>query len=114
VEKALSLKMNKSLALNASSSEVVEVKSKTSKTKKEDTSDEGSTDEETAFATRKGGDERKKKSQRNSMRVESMDTSLPSVPITRTRMRKRRNTRRREKSTRTSTKGVLTWVNNGT
>jgi hypothetical protein len=75
VEKSLSLKMNKSLALNASSSEVVEVKPKTSKNKKEDTSDEGSTDEETAFAirkykkflmsraSRKGGDERKKKSQ---------------------------------------------------
>jgi hypothetical protein len=45
--------MNKSLALNASSSEVVEVKPKTSKTKKEDTSDEGSTDEETTFAIRK-------------------------------------------------------------
>jgi hypothetical protein len=64
--------MNKSLALYASSSEVVEVKPKTSKTKKEDTSDEGSTDVETAFAirkykkflksktSRKGGDERKK------------------------------------------------------
>jgi hypothetical protein len=50
VEKSLSLKMNKSLALNASSSEVVEVKPKTSKTKNEDTSDEGSTDEETTFA----------------------------------------------------------------
>jgi hypothetical protein len=72
VEKSLSLKMNNSLALNASSSEVVEVKPKNSKTKKEDTSDEGSTDEETAFAirkykkflksraSRKGGDERKK------------------------------------------------------
>jgi hypothetical protein len=46
VEKSLSLKMNKSLALNASSSEVVEVKPKTSKTK----NDEGSTDEETSFA----------------------------------------------------------------
>jgi hypothetical protein len=68
--------MNKSLALNASSSELVEVKPKISKTKKEDTSDEGKTDEETAFAirkykkflksraSRKGGDERKKKSQR--------------------------------------------------
>jgi hypothetical protein len=76
VEKSLSLKMNKSLALNASSSEVVEVKQKTSKTKKEDTSDEGITDEEIAFAirkykkflksraSRKGDDERKKKSQR--------------------------------------------------
>jgi hypothetical protein len=50
VEKSLSLKMNKSLTLNASSSEVVEVKPKTSKTKKEDTSDEGSTYEETSFA----------------------------------------------------------------
>jgi hypothetical protein len=76
VEKSLSLKMNKSLALNASSSEVVEVKPKTSKTRKEDTSDEGSTYEESAFAirkykkflksrtSRKGGEERKKKSQR--------------------------------------------------
>jgi hypothetical protein len=76
VEKSLSLKMNKSLALNASSSELVEVKPKTPKTKKADTSDEGSTDEETTFAirkykkflksrtSRKGGDERKKKSQR--------------------------------------------------
>jgi hypothetical protein len=76
VEKSLTLKMNKSLALNAGSSEVVESKPKTSTTKKEDTSDEGSTDEETAYAirkykkflkskaSRKGGDERKKKSQR--------------------------------------------------
>jgi hypothetical protein len=32
---------------------VVEAKPKTSKTKKEDTSDEGSTDEETVFAIRK-------------------------------------------------------------
>jgi hypothetical protein len=49
VEKSLSLKMNKSLDLNCSSSEVVEVKPKTSKTKKEEISEEGSTDEETAF-----------------------------------------------------------------
>jgi hypothetical protein len=48
------------------------------------------------------------------MSVESMDTLLPSVPRTRTRTRKRRNTRRRARNTRTSTKGVLTWVNNGT
>jgi hypothetical protein len=76
VEKSLSLKVNKSLALNASSSEAVEVKQKTSKTKNEKSSEDGSTDEDTAFATRKykkflksrasrkGGDERKKKSQR--------------------------------------------------
>jgi hypothetical protein len=78
MEKSLTLKMNKTLALNASSGEVVEAKPKPPKTKKEDTSDEGSTDEETAFAirkykkflkskaSRKGGDERKKKSQRKS------------------------------------------------
>jgi hypothetical protein len=76
VEKSLTLKMGKSLALNASSSGVVEAKPKPPKSKKEDTSDEGSTNEKTAFAirkykkflksgaSRKGGDERKKKSQR--------------------------------------------------
>jgi hypothetical protein len=76
VDKSLTLKMGKSLALNARSSEVVEAKLKPPKSKKEDTSDEGSTEEETAFAikkykkilksraSRKGGDERKKKSQR--------------------------------------------------
>jgi hypothetical protein len=48
------------------------------------------------------------------MSVESMDTSLLSVTRNRTRKRKRRNTRRRAKNTRTSIKGVLTWVNNGT
>jgi hypothetical protein len=41
--------VNKSLALNASSSEGVEVKQKTSKTKNEETTKEGSTDEETAL-----------------------------------------------------------------
>jgi hypothetical protein len=92
VEKSLTLKMGKSLALNASSSEVVEAKPKPSKSKKEDTSDEGSTDEETTF----------------------MDTLLPSAPKTRTRMRKRRNSRRGARNTRTSTNGGHTWVNNGT
>jgi hypothetical protein len=76
VEKSLTLKMGKSLALIASSSEVVEAKTISSKSKKEDSSDETSTDEETAFAirmykkffksraSRKGGDERREKSQR--------------------------------------------------
>jgi hypothetical protein len=53
VEKSLTLKMGKSLALNGSSSEVAEAKPMFSKSKKEDSSDEGSTDEETAFAIRK-------------------------------------------------------------
>jgi hypothetical protein len=50
----------------------------------------------------------------NVMSVESMDTLLPSAPKTRTRMRKRRNSRRGARNTRTSTKGGHTWVNNGT
>jgi hypothetical protein len=75
VDKSLSLKVNKSSALSASSSETVVVKQKSSKTKNEETSEEGSTDEQTTFAirkykkflksraSRKGSDERKKKSQ---------------------------------------------------
>jgi hypothetical protein len=35
----------------------------------------------------------------NAMSVENMDTFSPSVPRTRTRMRKRRNTRRRARNT---------------
>jgi hypothetical protein len=92
VEKSLTLKMNKSLSLNASSSEVMEAKPKTSKTKKEDTSDEGSTDEETSFAirkykkflkskaSRKGGDERKKKSQRKCYEFEEYGHFIAECP----------------------------------
>jgi hypothetical protein len=126
VEKSLSLKMNKSLAINASSSEVVEVKSKTSKTKKKETSDEGSTDEETAFAirkykkflksrtSRKGGEERKKKSQRKCYECGEYGHFIVECPKNKNKNMKRRNTRRRGRNTRTSIKGVLTWVNNGT
>jgi hypothetical protein len=76
VEKSLSLKVNKTLALNANSSDKVEPRHNTFKDKKEESSEEGSTDEETIFAirkykkflkfkaSRKGGDERKKKTQR--------------------------------------------------
>jgi hypothetical protein len=96
----------------------VEVRHKTSKNKNEESSEDGSTDEDIAFsirkykkflkskASQKGGDERNKKSQSKSMSVESMHTSLSSVP--RTRMRKRISTRKRAKSTRTSTKGMPT------
>jgi hypothetical protein len=126
VEKSLTLKMGKSLALNACSSEVVEAKPMSSKSKKEDTSDEGSTDEETSFAirkykkflksrtSRKGGDERRKKSQRKCYECGEYGHFIAECPITRTKMRKRRNSRRGARSTRTSIKGVLTWVNNGT
>jgi hypothetical protein len=44
VEKSLTLKLGKSLALNSSYSKVVEAKPEHPKNKKEDTSDEGSTD----------------------------------------------------------------------
>ena len=76
VERSLSLKMNKSLAVNATSSEVVPPKQKSSKVKHEDSSEEGSTDEETALTIRsfkkylkgmahnKGGEERKKSSRK--------------------------------------------------
>jgi hypothetical protein len=126
VDKSLTLKLGKSLALNASSSEVVEAKPKPPKNKKEDTSDEGRTDEETAFAirkykkflksraSRKGGDERKKKSQRKCYECGEYGHFIAECPKKKTRIRKRRNTRRRARNTRTSTKGVNTWVNNGT
>ena len=50
IEKSLSLNGNKSLALNASSSNVVEPSHKASKSKKQDSSDDESIDAETAFA----------------------------------------------------------------
>jgi rubrerythrin len=125
VEKSLTLKMNKSLALNASSSEVVEAKPKTSKTKKEDTSDEGSTNEETAFVIRKykkllkskasrKGDERKQKSQRKCYECGECGHFIVECPKNKNKNEDEKNTRRKTRSTRTSTKGVLTWVNNGT
>jgi hypothetical protein len=126
VKKSLILKMGKTLALNASSSEVVEAKPKPPKSKKEDTSDEGSTNEETAFAirknkkflksraSRKGGDERKKKSQRKCYECGEYGHYIVEYLKNKKKMRKRRNTRRRVRNTRTSTKGVHTWVNNGT
>ncbi|RCV30769.1 hypothetical protein SETIT_6G121900v2 [Setaria italica] len=76
VAKSLSMRMNKSLALNASSSTMIESSPKALKSKKEDSNEEGSTDEETAFAIRnykkflkkkafkKNGDDRKRTSQR--------------------------------------------------
>jgi hypothetical protein len=126
VEKSLNLKMNKSLALNASSSEVVEVKPKTSKAKKEDTSDEGSTDEETAFAIKKykkflksrtsrnDNEKRKKKSQRKCYECGEYGYIIAECPKNKNKNDEEKNTRRRARSTRTSIKGVLTWVNNGT
>jgi hypothetical protein len=76
VAKSLSHKMNKGVALNASSSDKVESSPNALKSKKEDLSDEGSTDEEMALVLRnfkkfmkkkyynKGADDKKKLSQR--------------------------------------------------
>jgi hypothetical protein len=75
VAKSLSHKLNKNVALNASSSDKVESNPKALKLRKEDSSDEGSTDEEMALVLRnfkkfmkkyykKGGDDKKKPSQR--------------------------------------------------
>jgi hypothetical protein len=69
--KSFSHKMNKNIALNAISSDKVESRPKALKSKKEDSSDEGSTDEEMALVLRnfkkflkkkyykKGGDDKK-------------------------------------------------------
>jgi hypothetical protein len=126
VEKSLTLKMGKSLALNASSSEVVEAKPMSSRSKKEDTSDEGSTDEETAFAirkykkflksraSRKGGDERRKKSQRKCYECGEYGHFIAECPENKNKNEEEKNSRRGARSTRTSTKGVHMWVNNGT
>jgi hypothetical protein len=128
VEKSLTLKMNNSLALNASSSEVVEEKPKTSKTKKEDTSDEGSTDEETAFAirkykkflkskaSRKGGDERKK-SQRKCYECGEYGHFIAECPKNKNKNEEEKKYKEKSKEYKNKyhcTKGVLTWVNNGT
>jgi hypothetical protein len=76
VGKSLIHKMNKSVALNASSSDKVESSPKALKSKKEGSSDESSTDEEMALVLRKfkkfmkkkyykkHGDDKKKPSQR--------------------------------------------------
>ncbi|XP_012701428.1 uncharacterized protein LOC105914394 [Setaria italica] len=76
VAKSLSLKKNKGVALNASSSVMVEPSHKTSKPRKEDSRDDGSTNEETALVLRnfkkfmkkkgfkKDGNDRKETSQR--------------------------------------------------
>uniref|UniRef100_K3XSZ9 CCHC-type domain-containing protein n=1 Tax=Setaria italica TaxID=4555 RepID=K3XSZ9_SETIT len=76
VAKLVSIRMNKSLALNASSSTMSESSPKALKVKKEDSSEEVSTDKETVFAIRnykkflkkkmfkKSGDDRNKTSQR--------------------------------------------------
>jgi hypothetical protein len=76
VSKSLSHKINKNVALNASSSDEVESSLKALKSNKEDLSDEGSTDEEMVLVLRnfkkfmkkkyykKDGDDKKKPSQR--------------------------------------------------
>uniref|UniRef100_K4A379 CCHC-type domain-containing protein n=1 Tax=Setaria italica TaxID=4555 RepID=K4A379_SETIT len=91
VEKSLSMRMNKSLALNASSSTMIESSLKALKSKKEDSSEEGSTDEETAFAIRnykkflkktfkKNGDDRKKMSQRRCYECKEVGHFIDDCP----------------------------------
>jgi hypothetical protein len=84
------------------------------------------TDEETAFAikkykkflkskaSRKGRDERKKKSQRKCYECGEYGHFIAECPKNKNKNEEERNTRRRARSTRTSAKGVRTWVNNGT
>uniref|UniRef100_K3Y301 CCHC-type domain-containing protein n=1 Tax=Setaria italica TaxID=4555 RepID=K3Y301_SETIT len=92
VAKSLSMRMNKSLALNASSNTMSQSSPKALKEKKEDSSEEGSTDEETAFAIRnykkflkkktfkKSGDDRKKSSQRRCYECKEVDHFITDCP----------------------------------
>uniref|UniRef100_K3ZBZ5 CCHC-type domain-containing protein n=1 Tax=Setaria italica TaxID=4555 RepID=K3ZBZ5_SETIT len=92
VAKSLSMRMNKSLALNASSSTMIESSPKALKSKKEDSGEEGSTDEETAFAIRnykiflkkkafkKNGDDRKKISQRRCYECKEVGHFIADCP----------------------------------
>jgi hypothetical protein len=49
----------------------------------------------------------------NAMSVESMDTSLPCVK-NKNKNEEEKKYKEKSKEYKTSTKGVLTWVNNGT
>uniref|UniRef100_K3ZCQ4 CCHC-type domain-containing protein n=1 Tax=Setaria italica TaxID=4555 RepID=K3ZCQ4_SETIT len=92
VAKSLSLRMNKNVALNASSSVMVESSPKDLKSKKEDSSDEGSTDEEITFAIRnykkflkkkafkKNGDDRRKTSQRRCYKCKEVGHFIADYP----------------------------------
>jgi hypothetical protein len=63
-------------------------------------------------ASKKGGDERKKKSQRKCYECGEYGHFIVECPKNKNNNEEEKSTRRRAKSTRTSTKGVLTWVNN--
>jgi hypothetical protein len=62
-------------------------------------------------ASKKGGDERKKKSQRKCYECGEYGHFIVECPKNKNNNEEEKSTRR-AKSTRTSTKGVLRWVNN--
>jgi hypothetical protein len=92
VAKSLSHKVNKNVALNASSSDKVESSPNVLKIKKEDSSDEGSTDEEMALVLRnfkkfmnkkyykKGGDDKKRPSQRRCYECKEVGHYIADCP----------------------------------
>jgi hypothetical protein len=92
VAKSLSDKVNKNVALNASSSDKVESSPKALKSKKEDSSDEGSTDKEMALVLRnfkkfmkknyykKGGDDKKKPSKRRCYECKEVGHYIANYP----------------------------------
>jgi hypothetical protein len=92
VAKSLSHKVNKNVALNASSSDKVESSPKALKSNKEDSSDEGSTDEDMALVLRnfkkfmkkkyykKGGDDKKKSPQRKCYECKEMGHYIADFP----------------------------------
>ncbi|RCV10442.1 hypothetical protein SETIT_2G112800v2 [Setaria italica] len=91
VAKSLSVRMKKSVSLNVSSSAMIESSPKALKSKKEDSSEEGSTNEETAFAIRnckkflkkafkKNGDDRKKTSQKRCYECKEVGYFIADCP----------------------------------
>jgi hypothetical protein len=92
VAKSLSHKVNKNVAFNPSSSDKVESSPKALKSRKEDSSDEGSTDEEMALVLRnfkkfmnkkhckKGGDDKKKPSQRRCCECKEVGHYIADCP----------------------------------
>jgi hypothetical protein len=123
--KSLSDKVKNNVALNASSSDKVESSPNALKTKKEDSSDEGSTDEEMALVLRnfkkfikkkyykKGGDDKKRPSQRRFYECKEVGHYIADFPQLKNKERRRRGTWRRARTTRKNIEVMFMLVKSG-
>jgi hypothetical protein len=110
---------------NASSSDKVESSTKTLKTKKEDSSDEGFTDEEMTLVLRnfkkfmkkkyykKGGDDKKRPSQRRCYECKEVGHYIADFPQLKNKERRRRGTWRRARTTRKNIEVMFMLVKSG-